>query len=540
MADIRSAARLAAFPLALLAVFLVYARSLDGRFVYDDHHFVENNPAVASLSSPGRFFSDPSTQSDNAGLNSDVYRPLATLSYALDYAAAGLTPGYYRAVNILLHGVNALLLFLLAGLLGLEAPYAALAAGFFALFPPSVEAVAWVSGRSGVLSCTFILLSLIWFVKYSLGRGGKFLVLSSLAGAAALFTREISAALPLLALSYLLVFGARPRRFLDAALFLGLPAALFVLLRFELLGKLQQTPQPALSALGLFSLPLLIFAKYLDVLAWPFHMLVNYSDLMELRLHALAFYLPFALLAFLLYCALVWALLRRGRRAEAWGLLWFFIALLPVLNIVSIATFMAERLLYLPSAGAALALAAAGSRLRGSARARRVFFASCAALLALFALNIQSRLPVWHDDVSLWRYDAGQNPWDFLTRMKLADALKKAGDPEGAAAALRDALGRASSAWQRAMAYNEIGVLLAMDGKLAEAERFFRTSVRLDPGDPVALYNLARALAVRGDKAASREYLRLCLQRDADYGPALKLRALLDAPPPAPGGKGES
>lgn len=538
MPKIRAAARLAALPLALLAVFLVYARSLDGRFVYDDHHFVERNPALVSLSSPGRFFSDPSTQSDNAGLNSDVYRPLATLSYALDYAAAGLTPGYFRAVNVLLHGANALLLFLLAGQLGLEAPYAALAAAFFALFPPSVEAVAWVSGRSGVLSCSFILLSLIWFVKYSGGGRKRFLVLSALAGAAALFTREISVVLPLLVLSYLLVFGATRRRLLDAALSLGLPAALFVLLRFELLGKLQQTPPPALSVLGLASLPLLIFAKYLDVLVWPFHMLVNYSDLMELRLRALGFYLPFALLAFLLYCALVWALLRRGRRTEAWGLLWFFIALLPVLNIVSIATFMAERLLYLPVAGAALALAAAGSRLGGSVRARTAFFAACAALLALFAVNIQYRLPVWHDDVSLWSYDARQNPWDFLTRMKLSDALKKAGDPEGAAAALRDALGRASSAWQRAMAYNEMGVLLAMDGKVAEAERFFRTSVRLDPGDPVALYNLARALAERGDNGSSREYLRLCLQRDAGYEPALKLLDSLQAP--ARAGKGES
>ena len=90
-----------------------------------------------------------------------------------------VTPGYFRAVNIALHALNALLVFYLALLLGLAAPYAVLAGAFFALFPASVEAVAWVASRSTVLSTAFLLCSVIFYVKYAQGGGRRRLLLRS-------------------------------------------------------------------------------------------------------------------------------------------------------------------------------------------------------------------------------------------------------------------------------------------------------------------------------------------------------------------------
>ena len=523
-------ARLLFLPLAFLAVFLVYGRSLDGGFVYDDHHFIENNPAIKSLRNAPRFFSDPSTRSDFAGLNSDVYRPLTVLSYAVDHAAAGLTPGYFRAVNILLHGVNSLLVFYLGLLLGFAAPYAVLMGAFFALFPASVEAVAWAASRSTVLSTAFILCSVIFYVKHAEGGRPRQLLASALCAAAGLFTRETAVVIPLLAVSYLLIFGLTSKKRLGAlGLYLALPAALFVLLRFVMLGRMQQVPQPDMPLGTLISLPFLLFAKYLDVLLYPFSMLISYSDLVVLRLHSFWLYFPFSLLAFLFYCGLVWALLRKGEKTAAWGLLWLVIALLPVLNIVSMSFYMAERLLYLPLAGAAIALGALGSGLAEHRRLRRVFLPACAALLALFTVNIQARLLVWHDDVALWSYDAGKNPWNFLTRLRLAEAQRAAGNYSAAAVTLNEALDRAGTNKRRAMVYNELGTLLAMGGDMKKALMFFQTSVILAPGNYLALYNLGKACALCGDNAAARKSLVSSLELNGDFPPARALLASLPA-----------
>lgn len=523
-------ARLLFLPLAFLAVFLVYGSALDGGFVYDDHHFIGNNPAIKSLRNAPRFFYDPSTLSDISGWNSGGYRPLATLSYAVDHAAAGMTPGYFRAVNILLHGVNSLLVFYLGLLLGLAAPYAALMGAFFALFPANVESVAWASSRSTVLSTAFILCSVIFYLKHAAGGRPRQLLASALCAAAGLFTRETAVVIPLLALAHLLIFSGPSKKRLSAlGLYLALPAALFVLLRFQVLGRLQQVPQPDMPLGTLISLPFLLFAKYLDVLVYPFSMLISYSDLVVLRLHSFWLYFPFSLLAFLCYCGLIWALLRKGEKTAAWGLLWVLIALLPALNIISMSFYMAERLLYLPLAGAAVALGAAGSRLGEARRARAVFFSACAVLLALFTVNIQGRLLVWHDDVALWSYDAEKNPWNFLTRLRLAEAQRAAGNYPAAVVALNDALDRAGTNKRRAMVYNELGALLAMGGEIKKARMYFQTSVTLNPDNHLALYNLGKTCAMRGDNAAARKFLGYSLALNGSYPPARTLLASLPA-----------
>lgn len=521
--------RLLALPLALLGVFLVYGRSLDGGYVFDDHHFVENNAAIRDLSNAPRFFYDPSTQSSVENLNADVYRPLTTLSFAADYAVAGADPAYSRAVNLALHAAAAALLFWLALLAGLSAPYAAAAAAFFALFPAGVEAVSWISGRSAAMSAVFIFSSLGFFLKGVLEGGRRHFLISSLFCAAALFTREVSAVLPLLALGWLAAARLPLKKHLaQAGLYLALPAALFILLRFLVLGKLQQVAAPAFSPGVLASLPFVLFAKYAEALLYPFSMLVTYSDIVELRLNALAFYLPFSAAVCLLYAGLAAALRARGEAVAAWGLLWVPLCLLPVLNIVPITVYMAERFLYLPAAGLGLALAAGASALRGNKREWAVF-AAFGALLLLFAVNIQGRLAVWRNDVSLWSYDAQKNPQNFVTRMRLAEALLAAGDRQGAYGSYQLALGLARSRGQLAVALNEIGSMHAAAKELKKAEGFFAAAASYKPDSHLVFYNLGKVRFLRGDQRGARRNLERSLELKKNYAPALELLSHLGA-----------
>ena len=313
-------------------------------------------------------------------------------------------------------------------------------------------------------------------------------------------------------------------------LYLALPVLLFTGLRCLLLGRLAQAPQPDLPVPAVISLPLLLFAKYLEVLLYPFSMLVTYSDTVNARLAAFWLYLPLAAAAFLLFSGLAALLRARGSGAAALGLAWVWIALLPVLNIVPLTFYMAERLTYLPLAGLAIG-AAAAARGINTGRGRILLWAGCAALLTAFTLNIQRRLPVWHDDISLWRYDAEKNPGNSLTRLRLAEALRTAGHLPGAYAELKRALGLAADNRQRAIACNELGTLHAANNDLKTAKRFFLAAAALNPGSNLAFYNLAKAYALERDMAAARNYLVRSLELDRTYAPAMELAASLSERP---------
>ena len=82
--------------------------SLDNGFHCDDSHAIALNPHIRSLSEAGSLFRDFQTFSANPA--SATFRPVLMLS-ALNYAVAGEAPAGSHAVNPLLHGLNAVLLF---------------------------------------------------------------------------------------------------------------------------------------------------------------------------------------------------------------------------------------------------------------------------------------------------------------------------------------------------------------------------------------------------------------------------------------------
>jgi len=148
------------FPALFLAAVLVYAGALSCGFVnWDDDVYVTGNALIRDLSPAGvgrmfttRHFTD--------------YLPVNLLSLALDYRLWGLDPRGYHAHNVLLHGLNACLLYaLLARLFGDRRP-AFLAALLFALHPLNVEAVAWVSQRKTVLSMFFFLAAWLMYARF--------------------------------------------------------------------------------------------------------------------------------------------------------------------------------------------------------------------------------------------------------------------------------------------------------------------------------------------------------------------------------------
>lgn len=128
-----------------------------------------------------------------------------------------------------------------------------------------------------------------------------------------------------------------------------------------------------------------------------------------------------------LWVALAVIAWRRGRRVEVVGLLWVAVAYLPVSSlIVPIGLLMAERTLYLASAGVVLALAAAAVRLplRPSALA-----AGAAGVVVLGALRTALRVPIWHDNLRVALSIVEDSPKSYQGPMASAGIFLEAGRP---------------------------------------------------------------------------------------------------------------
>ncbi|TPW17836.1 MAG: hypothetical protein FD129_214, partial [bacterium] len=135
--------------------FLVYVTTLGNGFAYDDGVIIEESPLVTEPARMGEVFTTPYWGSKAGG---GLYRPVATLSYALNHRVHGLKPFGYHLVNVLLHAAVSVLLTLLA-LQYLPLAAAGLAGLIFAVHPIHTEAVANVVGRAELLSAVGFLVA---------------------------------------------------------------------------------------------------------------------------------------------------------------------------------------------------------------------------------------------------------------------------------------------------------------------------------------------------------------------------------------------
>ncbi|HWB61336.1 MAG TPA: hypothetical protein VG733_17775, partial [Chthoniobacteraceae bacterium] len=138
------------------AVWVVFGQAGGFGFInYDDNLYVNGNPVVVrglSVQGVAHVFRHFDTK---------FYTPLTMISHMADSQFYGLqNPGGHHLTNVLLHGISALLLFLvLWRMSGCFWP-AAFVAAVFAIHPLHVESVAWVSERNDVLAGVFFMLAL--------------------------------------------------------------------------------------------------------------------------------------------------------------------------------------------------------------------------------------------------------------------------------------------------------------------------------------------------------------------------------------------
>ena len=173
----------------VVAVFLAYQPVWHAGFIWDDDVYVTQNRLLTAPDGLKRIWFSLNSPSQ--------YFPLTYTTFRIEQALWGLKPAGYHGVNILLHAVNALLVWRL--LKRLAVPGAWLAAAIFALHPVQVESVAWITERKNVLSLFFDLLALLAWIEFVEERpkpGWRFYFLSLIFYLLALCSKTTACTLP--------------------------------------------------------------------------------------------------------------------------------------------------------------------------------------------------------------------------------------------------------------------------------------------------------------------------------------------------------
>ncbi len=480
-------------------------------FVFDDRGVILENPLMQDVGRLPELLASPWWA--GAVRDAGLWRPLTSLTFALDRAIAGLDASWFHAINLGWHALATWLVTLLALELGGGLAAAILAGLLFAVHPVHTEAVVGIVGRAELIAAVAVIGALLLHRRALRPGAGRWpLVLAPCAAFAAMLAKESGFAVVALLPFVTPAAGAAPVRTSEPppvgrrrALVLG-HAGAFVLaigLRLAVLGRLGPgagipfVDNPAASAGALIGrlTALACVTRYARLLVWPRTLSADYSYA-EIPL-ATGIGDPRALAGLALVVAvllLAWRF-RKTRPLVGFGLLLLAIALAPASNLLIFAgTLLAERLLYLPSAG--LCLAAAGGVLAlPSGTARRVAGLLAFLLGGLGLLRTWTRVPDWRDDFTLYRSAAAASPQSTRIHYNLGNAWLR-----------QDRFAEAETEYRRAIAiYPEfadaranLGLSLLQQGRAEEARAVLTAVAERLPRNAEVAVNLGSALRALG------------------------------------------
>jgi protein O-mannosyl-transferase len=400
----------------------------------------------------------------------DLYRPITTLSYLLNFAVFGngLRVTGYHILNFALHWTNAWLLFLVLRRLVPRGRIAWLAAAIFTLHPVTVEAVTNIVGRADLLATLSILGGAWCYLRAEEAAGGRHIawhVGLGLVAAAGMFAKETAVMIgPLLVvLDGLWRWPKRPpgprgsrlvrtaREFGPAYAAIAPAYLLFITARTLLGPELVVVRQPFVdnpiahaAPFAGFMTAMQVVGRYLGLLLFPRQLSADYS---YNQISLYGWEGPFAaqVLAWVtlgLLLAAGWAAWRwrRTNPAATAAVALFLILLLPTSNlIVPIGSIMAERFLYLPLIGAALGAALLMNVMieiierQTAANWRPVVPIGLSGLvLAPLAARTLGRNADWRDELSLWGSAVVVSPQSCKAHQGYAGAIWAAGGDERA------------------------------------------------------------------------------------------------------------
>ena len=542
-------ARYKHFLIIVVAVVIVYLNVFRNDFVWDDKFFVLEREEIKDLRNVPSFFTQ-----DVEGL----YRPVRTVFYALSYALWKDNPIGYHVNSILIHSIVSILVYLIMLKVSGKVKLSFLTGLLFALHPVHTEAVAFITANFDLLGIVFYLLGFLFYLEK-----GKYYAVSVLFFLLGIFANEFVVTLPLVLVCYDLVCqkpsikdewheGLTPlipshlsRWFLSmirnitpsktglwtsstgyktSGIFLTyknmrkdklklyapyfIITALFLFIRFKLIGVFARVEGYQANYFGkLFTMPQVI-TKYIQILFAPFNLSVDHSvgiaSLWEIILFSV-------IVVLVVYFAFV---LRKKSKLASFGVFWFFITLLPVMNIVPIQRMMAEVYLYLPSVGFCMFLAWLIRKIKS---AKVWYILILIVVLGSYSIVSINRNTIWKDELSLWSNAVKTNPSSSKAHSNLALELDKRGFFGEAIEEYKESIRLNPN---RAKTYFNLGVVYGKIGEVDEAVDVYSTSLELNTDNAEAYNNRGILYAKQNLSELAINDFKNALSLDSEFAQA--------------------
>ncbi len=462
---------------AVLAA-LLYAVTLGGTYVYDDVAIVRDDPRVRGTSQWGQLWTRD--YANGSGID-NLYRPLVSSSYAVEWWLHGDRPWAFHLVNVLLHAAAAAAVAELARR-GTGQAGAAWGAGLlFAAHPVHAEAVANIVGRAELSVAVSLLASLVLLARRPLTTSRAAAVVAG--GVVALLCKEQGLLAPILWAAFVAAVWVRPvtdgeRPVLRAAavVLLWVWAAYMAIrehyLKFDWDRQLLvRASQPMFLTTGIdrWRLPIALVGRYAALIAWPLHLSPDYGgDVIGSSTRAADPYLWLGvgvLVAGLLAAIVAW---RRRAGFALFCLLALAATYFPVANLATIiGTIFGERLIYLPSAFLALLVGVGLARLPMIARA--VLLATLVVPMSILTVRSAAE---WNHPHALFTRALRDHPGSIQLHLLVAQVDGEERRPAERGAVLDDACRRFPDYWRcwsaRAEAAADVGDFATAEGALDE------------------------------------------------------------------------
>ncbi len=486
----------------LLALFIlafaVHAPSLFGTFVWDDEALIQEDQGMRPQAGVLEVFT-PAYWKQNALAAEGRYRPLRALTFMADRQFWQEKPFGYNLTNIVLDLIAAILLFFLAGKLGLAELGAFLAAALFVVHPVHVEAVAWIKNRTELLMAVFSLSFFLLFLRLrssASGRAVKWLKLSPLY-ILALFSKESAAALCATVSLYLfIVEEERPLDVLKETLPAWLMSGAFVAFILIFLRSPGAGSGPHLYSSAL------AMAQYMRLLFFPFGLSAERQ-----LVTGIDFIGPVLMAALAVY---FW---RKKSRLALFLSLWAIIAVISVSATgLMVSRPIAEQRLYMAVVPVALL---GGGVLGGTAPGLWLLLI----LLPLFSALSYVRSLDWKDPLVFWEKTVRQTPGSARAHSNLGVAYERTGRVYDAVSEYQAAIKLDPSGVEP---YLNLGAILFNAGKLGPAEGMYAEAFRKG-GVSEAIIGLSRIYLAEGEALKTRKLLEELLREDPSNAAAVNM-----------------
>jgi len=503
--------------LIFMLVFAAYFNSLHNDFIWDDEFLVRDNNYIKSFTHIPDIFK--SYLAASSGTVNTFYRPLQELSYTIDHSLWGYKPFGFHLTNLILHGLCAIAVYLLASMILKNSLAAFITAALFGVHPINTEAVTYVAGRADSLYLLFLLTSFILFIKSieiikaqnRLPAG--FYIFSLFFYILSMLSKEIGLILPLLLLLYIFSFYANSAikyRLYALSLPFGVIFLVYALARKTILNFTHLVSPFATADIGLYNrflTALKAICVYLHLFITPFDLHMERTILIARSLTQ-----PETLRAIFVIMIMViaaWLFYKHSRKLF-FASIWFFIGFFPVSNLIPINSFIAEHWMYLPSIGIYMI---AGTAIAGifygnfakpvSGLVKTIVIFVLIALLASLSVLTFQRNKDWKDSVTFFKNTLKYTPDNARLHLNFGNTYANLGRKEESIAEYRKAIELRPDFPE---AYFDLAQAYLGEDNYVEAKKYLEKTLSLKPNLPNALEILGIIEHRQGNLAEAEKY----------------------------------